>query len=284
MGKKAKTAPVPDAEKTAAAQTESNKQTAYYNALLGNVDQTTPYGSLTYQNNGDVNNPKFSSSVTLSPEQQKLYELQTQGDTSLSTLGNEQLERIRSSVATPYSFSGLPNALTDEDYKQYQTKAEDAINSRLDPQLAKDEESLRTRLINQGIAPGSTAYNNEFNTFNQAKNDSRQQTILNGQQYATALMNNSLTARNQGINEYNAQRNAPLNEYNAFTSGSQVQNPTFTNGGGGSGAGETDVTSAYGQQYTAQQQNANAQNASSNATSTGLFGLGAAGIGAAAVF
>ena len=49
MGKSAPKPPAaPDPAKTAAAQTASNKETAYWNAALNNVNQVTPYGNLTY--------------------------------------------------------------------------------------------------------------------------------------------------------------------------------------------------------------------------------------------
>lgn len=255
MGSK-KAPKTPDPATTAAAQTQANKDAAYYNAQLENMNQYTPYGSLTYQNKGDVNSPKWESTINLSPEQQKLYELGVQGDTSLATLGNEQLGRIRDSVSTPYNYDGLPSLDN--------TAAQDAIYSRLDPKFQQDEEALRTRLINQGIGQGSEAYNREMNTFNQAKNDARTQAILSGQQY-------NLAARNQGINEYNTIRNAPLNEYNAFTTGSQVQNPTFSSGGN-QGISPTDI-SGITQNYN------NAKTAGSNNLMNSLFSLGATAAG-----
>lgn len=42
----------PDPAKTAAAQTATNKETAYWNAVLNNVNQITPYGNLTYAQTG----------------------------------------------------------------------------------------------------------------------------------------------------------------------------------------------------------------------------------------
>ncbi|WP_213074504.1 hypothetical protein, partial [Acinetobacter baumannii] len=66
---------------------------------------------------------------------------------------------------------------------EQQLRAEEALMSRMNPQFARDEEAQRTRLINQGITQGSEAYNTEMNTFNQMKNDARQQAILGGQQY-----------------------------------------------------------------------------------------------------
>lgn len=52
MGKP-KTPTPPDPKETAAAQTSTNVSTATANAYLGNVNQKTPYGSLTYKKTGD---------------------------------------------------------------------------------------------------------------------------------------------------------------------------------------------------------------------------------------
>lgn len=52
MGKGSKPPAAPDPVKTAAAQTASNKDTAYWNAVLNNVNQITPYGNLTYTQTG----------------------------------------------------------------------------------------------------------------------------------------------------------------------------------------------------------------------------------------
>lgn len=307
MGKKAKTPAMPDPAATAAAQTALNKETAYWNASLNNVNQITPYGSLTYVENraspdiqmdqwekaladydatggwteldgkgrssADPRSlgmsvfdrsagkaPSFTSTIKLSPEQQKLYDTTTASDNALASLGYDQIGRIKESVSTPYSYSGLTSA------NDYATAAENAIYSRLNPQFQRDEESMRTRLINQGIGQGSQAYQREMDTFNQMKNDARMQSILTGQQYG-------LTGRNQEISEYNAQRNAPLNEYNALTSGAQVTNPSFmTPNYQGAQAG--DYAGAVNQNYQNQMAQYNANQASKNNTMSSLFGLG----------
>lgn len=284
MGKSAATTPVPDPATTAATQTASNEQTAYYNSLLNNVNQYTPYGSLTYQNNGDATNPNFSSTVTLSPDQQNLYNLQTTGDTALATLGNDQLGAIQNSVSTPYSYAGLPAALSDSDYAQVQQDGQNAILNLEEPQFNIQDEALRSQLANQGIVSGSTAYNNAMNLQDQTRSNAEQQAILNGQQYATTALNNSLTSRNQAINEYSAQREAPLNEYDAFTSGTQVTNPTFQSDGSNSAAAATNTATIQAQQQAALQNNANAQNAASNSTTNAGVGLAGAAITAAAMF
>lgn len=280
MSKSSPKAPAaPDPVATAGAQTASNKETAYWNAIMGNVNQTTPYGSITYSDssNGvyDPNKaPTFSSNINLTPQAQSILDSQLRSQNALSQMGEDQLGRINSSVSTPYNYSGLPQVFgSDTDMATAQTKAEDAIYSRLDPEFSKDEEALRTRLINQGIGQGSEAYNNEMTQFNQAKNDARQQAVLGGQQYASALLNNSLTERNQAINEYNTQRNAPLNEYTALTSGTQIQNPSFASAGSG-GAQSGDIQGATQNAYNAAMQQYNAKVGSQNATQGALFGLG----------
>jgi len=63
MGKKSSSAPAaPDPAATAAAQTATNKETAYWNAVLNNVNQITPYGKLTYTQNQNTG-PKYDTAA-----------------------------------------------------------------------------------------------------------------------------------------------------------------------------------------------------------------------------
>lgn len=262
---------------TANAQTASNKETAYWNALMGNVNQNTPYGSITYtdSSNGvyDPNKaPQFTSTINLTPEAQGILDKQMQSEGALAQLGVDQIGRVQQSANTPFSYAGLPAVFGDGDTAAAQTKAEQAIYSRLDPQFARDEEAMRSRLINQGIGQNSEAYNREFERFNQAKNDARQQAVLGGQQYASALLGDSLQRRQQGIQEYTTERNAPLNEYNAFMSGTQIQNPTFQSSSAVN-AQSGDIQGATQNAYNNAMQQYNAKVASQNSTMGSLFGL-----------
>lgn len=351
MSKKSPSPPAaPDPVATAAAQTQTNKDTAYWNAVLNNVNQVTPYGNLTYTQTGggkqynmdayntamgaynnSLNNsqsggnsipqytydstgkqfanpaytgggtttggavgtmpkledyltgdapPQFTSKIDLSPEQQQLLDTQQRSQNSLASLGEEQIGRIRDSVSTPYSYSGLGNAPTAEDIATQQSNAEKSIMDRLNPQFSKDEEALRTRLINQGIGQGSQAYQREMDSFNQKVNDARQQAVLGGQQYGATVQNEALQRRNQSISEYDAQRNAPLNEYTGITSGQQVQNPQFSSQNY-QGAQPVDYAGLVNQNYQNQMAQYNAKQAGSNNALGGLFGLGGSFLGAA---
>jgi hypothetical protein len=278
MGKKApKAAPAPDPAATASAQTASNKETAYWNAVLNNVNQNTPYGSISYtggEGDYDPNKPpQFTSTITLSPEQQAIYDAQTSQDQQLLDLGGQQISRIQESANTPFSFDEIGNEVRQEDVLQAQKSAEEALMSRLAPQFGRDEESLRSRLINQGISQGSEAYDREMERFGQNKNDARVQAILAANSYGGDLQNQALARRNQGIQEYTTQRNAPLNEYIGFTSGTQVQNPQFQNTSYG-GAGQVDYASLVQNKYIADQNALNAKAATRNANVQGLGRIG----------
>jgi len=353
MGKKSPSPPAaPDPAATAAAQTATNKETAYWNAVLNNVNQVTPYGSLTYEQtgggkkyntdayndaltafnsaaaNGQTNPysgyqyqssgsqyklspeqyydpstgnvitpsqynsgsgvnasmpkledfligeepPQFTSTINLSPEQKAILDRTTANEKALVDLGGQQLGRISESVNTPFSYAGIPS-YGEADQNAAALKAEEALMARMNPQFARDEEALRTRLINQGIGQGSQAYQREMESFNQTKNDARTQSILAGQQYGNAELAAALQRRNQGIQEYSTQRNAPLNEYIGLTSGVQVQNPQFSSQGY-QGAAPVDYAGLVNNQYQAQLGQYNSKVAGQNATQGALLGLG----------
>jgi hypothetical protein len=210
-----------------------------------------------------------------------MYDQQLSNQNKLLGMGTDQLSRINQAVSTPYRYEGLSDYPTYSDYQGLQDTAYDAVMSRMNEDFGSDEEKIRTRLINQGIAQGSDAYNTEMNQFNRAKTDARLQGTLSAQQYASGLLGDSLSARQQAINEYSTQRNAPLNEYSALTSGTQIQNPTFSSTGYGS-AQSGDVQGAVNNAYQAQLDAANAKNASGNSMMGSLFGLGSSFAGSEA--
>jgi hypothetical protein len=276
MSKKSPAAPAaPDPVQTATAQTASNKETALWNAILNNVNQITPYGNLTYTQTAgaDGQPPQFTSKIELTPEAQQIFDTQNRSDLALTQLGEQQLGRIGEAVSTPYSYNNLKNQLSEGDIMAQQLRGEEAMMSRMNPQFQRDEEALRTRLINQGIGQGSEAYTREMESFNQAKNDARTQAILSGQQYGGTAQQQALQRRTQEIDEYNAQRNAPLNEYIGMTSGVQVQNPTFSSAGYAGAAG-TDIAGLTNQNYQNQMAQYNAKLGSKNNLTSSLFSLG----------
>jgi len=74
------------------------------------------------------------------------------------------------------------------------TTAQTAIMARLEPQIAKNRVSTETQLVNQGLRPGSEAYNNAINLLGQQENDQRTQAVLQG-------LGLDMSANAQGYNQ-----------------------------------------------------------------------------------
>lgn len=266
-------APQPaDPQETAAAQTSQNVSTAIANAFLGNVNQVTPEGGLTFDQTGsyqlvDRSNPdnpvtydipRFTATQTYSPEQEEIYGIGKETEKNIATIGRDQSARIGELLGSPVS---LGNEATEARLFELGRK-------RLDPMFAQSEESLRTRLANQGIQEGSTAFDRAMTRFGEGKTDAYNQLLLGGRGLATQ--------------EQLAERNQPINEITALLSGSQVSQPNFVNASMPQ-IPTTDFAGIQGQ-YDANKLNAwQAQQQFGNNLMGGLFQLGsgvAQGVGA----
>jgi hypothetical protein len=74
------------------------------------------------------------------------------------------------------------------------TTGQQAILSRLEPSIQRNRVSTETQLINQGLRPGTEAYDNAINLLGQQENDLRQQAALQG-------LNLDLSANQQGFGQ-----------------------------------------------------------------------------------
>lgn len=206
----------PDPKDTAAASTGTNVATAVANAGLNSVDQFTPDGSLTYQTTGyeDFTDPftgqtykipKRTATQTLSANNQAIKDQTDAAQLGLGQTANQLIGNAQAGLSNPFEFN-------NQDAADW---AYDIGASRLDPALAKREETLRNTLANKGIREGSAAWNSEFDGLRQSENDARNNLALSGRGMA---FNEQLTGRNQSINELSA-----------LLSGSQVQQPSYVN-------------------------------------------------------
>lgn len=253
----------PNPKDTSAAQTGTSVSTAIANAMLGNVNQNTPDGSLNYSQSGSYQFtdpytgksytiPTFTATQTLSNIGQATKDQTDQAQLNLGKIANNQSAFLN-------DYLGKPVDLNTET----ENKIDELGRARLDPQFAQEAESLRTSLINRGIREGSPAFTAAMNNFNYGKNDAYNSLYLNG--------------RAQGAQEALAQRNQPINEISALLSGSQVSQPNFINPQMPT-IPTTDnaglINQNYQQKLAAWQQS----NAMGQSILGGLFGLGAAGI------
>lgn len=247
MGKSAPRAP--DPMQTAQAQAGLNRETAITQQELNMINQSGPWGSVNYTQTGTSANgtPQYSQTTTLSPSQQRIFDQTQAASGNLAQLANTQSQQLQQHMANPFSFD-------NQDAADW---AYDLGASRLDPRMEQQQSALATRLANQGLAPGSRAWEAAMNQQGQNENDAYNQLMLNGRQQAF----------NEALTEYNN----PLNSMSALLSGSQVQAPGQTMGGTPQASvGGVDYTGLVNQQYQAQNQNYQARMGGLG----GLFGTG----------
>ena len=295
MGKSAPAAPpAPDYAGAAVAQGVANLESARATARLSNPNMYTPYGNQIVTYEGDTPTVR----QTLTPTAQKTLEAQQGVDLSLANLGQQGVGIASNVLDKPFTFGG-PAVQTSLDLSNVAkmpvnagTTGQEAIMARLEPQLAKQRVSTETNLINQGLRPGTEAYNNAAQILGQQENDARTQAVLQGlnldiganaQGFNQALQGGQFgnTAQQQALAEAIQQRQMPLNEINALMSSSQIQNPQF---GAYSGANvqPAPIANATAQQGAYAQNAYNQQVAQQNANTSGLFSLGGAALGNAA--
>lgn len=130
----------------AQAQTLGNLAGAQQAVQANRVNQVTPYGNLNYTQSLDANgNPTWTATQSLTPE--------------LQNLANTSISNLQASQSNP-----MYGINPGETYSA-------AIMRRLQPQMAQQQEKIASDLANQGIVPGTVAYDNAMRSFNQQQND-----------------------------------------------------------------------------------------------------------------
>ena len=216
----------------AQAQSLGNLAGAQQATQANRVNQNTLYGGLNYQQGTDANgNPTWTANQTGTD--------QTQG------LVNSSLAGLQASINNP-AYGINPG----------QTYS-DAIMQRLAPQQAQAAQMNTAQLANQGIVPGTQAYNDAMRTFQQGQNDQLTSAQIQG-------MNTGLQA--QALQGTQAGQIKSLTTPNLINAPQQaaVAGPDYT----GALATQTNANIAAQNAALGQQTNQTA----------GLYGLGSAGI------
>lgn len=116
MGKPTpQTPPTPDPVAISQAQGTANKDTAVASARLNAVNSNTPYGSVSYSESPNANDPSvpnFTQNVTLSPDQQKLFDMQNGIQQQAYGTAGQALNTAQNTLSTPFSLTGLPDLQT----------------------------------------------------------------------------------------------------------------------------------------------------------------------------
>lgn len=268
-GGKSKAPPPPDYAGAAAQTAAGNLETARATAAANRVNQYTPYGSLEYApTEKDIyGNQLYKVTQTLSPAEQQKLDLSNRLESGLLGTAQSGLDYAQGVLARPgVDMSQLPSVGINpgEMYSE-------AIMRRLQPNIDRQTAQLETKLLNQGIAPGTQAWQAAKFDQAQAQNDALAAAQIQG-------MQTGLSAQNQAFNQAAYNQMQPINVINALRTGTQVDNPNFVSPVQQAQTAGPDLLSAAQAQYAGQLGATNAQNAAAGNFMGGLMSLGGAGI------
>jgi hypothetical protein len=217
----------------AQANAQGNIAGALQATAANRINQQTPYGSLSYQQTGTdaQGNPIWSANQQLSPELQQLTQ--------------SSLAGLQASQANP-----MYGINPGDTYSN-------AIMQRLAPQQSQAREALDAQLANQGIMPGSEAYNRAKVLQGQTQNDALTSAIVGGMQ--------------TGLQAQGLQNTTAANIRNLAT-------PGYVTPYNQAAVAGPDYLSAYTSQNATDIARANAEAAQKAATMSGLLGLGSSAI------
>lgn len=234
-------------------QAELNSKAAIQNANLNRIDQTNPYGSLTYTQNGKYEDgtPKYTQTQSFNPIIQKQFDAQQQQNLNLLGAEDNLVGQINGQSNTSLNPDANDLAKTRDAYYNQQ-------KSYLDPQFESEQKKLQTQLSNAGVVQGSDAYNEAMDSFNRQRtfsyNNAQNNAITQGGAEQSRLFNLGIAARNQ-----------PLNEFNSLRNGTQINNPAYSSVANAS-VQPVDAMGQYNQNYANNVANSNNQ-------TSGLFNL-----------
>ena len=272
---------VPDFTSAAQQQYKYNKKAGEAQAQLNNPNVVNPYGTqnVTWEKDPETGNMSPTVTQQFSPEQQQLYNQQTEIQKMLGQLGIQGADQLGSVIGQNLDLSGAPAAPGDS--QATRDSVYNAMMSRVNEDYGNQTDQKNSDLIAAGIHPGTKAYDDSMQLLQRGKNDAMQQAITGAGQEAQRDFTMDTQARQNYIAELLSQRQTPLNEINALMSGSQVSNPfavpNFNSGTSIQPAPYMDATMA---QYTGNLGAYNANQAAGNNALSGLFGIGSSVAGA----
>ena len=297
--------PPPDPWATAAATTQTNQNTAAYNKALNLNNFSNPFGAQSSSISGydpTSGAPIYQTNVTASPDlQNRLAQLMNQ--TGNADVINQHAANGLFQLSDRYGafnngLMGLGNTLSPQAAQQAQQQGQDAAyrsqTQYLDPQFSQQQTSLESRLANQGLTPGSQAYDNAFKLFdlskNQAYGNAANQSILTGSQIGTQNWQNQLAGGGFQAGLYGQMGQNIGSQGNMLAQMDSIGQRPYQNlasiagmipgysGPGQSGAAPADIGSYVNNAYQGQVAGANARTASNNSLIGAGAGLAGAGM------
>jgi hypothetical protein len=318
-------APVYDPSTVSAQQQGSNIQSAVTGQAASNVNQVTPYGNLSYQQTGVGPNgvPTYTATTALSPAQQQLVNTlqgtqQTAGSQAGQILQNANYGASQAPAPVgaipeinPSALPSLPNLPTVSGLGDMTAGLTGQMlqqeTSYLNPFFTPQIDQLDAKLRNQGLAPGTPAYDQAMNNLRQSQGQTVtgflataepqafqqalttqitpwQQQLQQEQQQYTQAQTTASTLHDQALQDALARYQTGLSSYTLPLS-MAAQEIGLSQPAGlpsnlistpGAQVAPTNVVGAYNTAQQAAIQNAANQTAAQNAMISGLFSIPAA--------
>lgn len=193
-------------------QLRNNAEAAYLSFFLNNPNTFTPFGSLNYTPQRDAQGnvlydvvngrrfPRQQANFRFSEPLQRQFEQQNRINQGVGGATEGALNRARTALNRPIDLSGLPQLqgqvdvgdpqreldkikLPDvtgagdfsADRQRIEERLFDVGRRRVDERFRGEREALDQRLANQGLAPGSRAYDEEVRRFEDQRNRAYQE-------------------------------------------------------------------------------------------------------------
>lgn len=243
-------------------------------AASGRMDQSNPWGNLSYTQNGvdAQGNPVYKQNVSLNPADQSNLDSARSGQGAALFGLNNSISGYDAAVkALPglYGDAGSQQGLTQQaiDSMYHQQTA------LLDPQYQEQQRALQSQLANQGVVQGSQAYNQAMDSYarqrDYAYGNARDSSINQGNSLANQLFNQNLSAHQTGMQDLSTQQNQYLTDANGLSN--TVKTPSFQ-----ATPAPTNYLGAAALQGQGNLNQYNAATGNANSFSNGLFNLGGA--------
>jgi hypothetical protein len=253
--------PVPDPAGVSAGQFASNLAAGESAQAGSQVNQIGPLGALTYYQTGVGPNgvPTYTAVQQYTPQQQQLLNLQ---QTGMGLQGGAGANLMANMFG---QYSQNPNNLIGSQTTGLEGQQMGEWLQSQAPWMTLSHDQLDTQLRNQGLMPGSQAYNNSINQLNQSQMNA----------VAGAAAQFQPTAFGEAIQQYSL----PLQIAQTLMGGNQPGNIGLPETGQPPGYQPPNVIGAVSNAQTALEQNYQAQLAQRQAMLSGLMGIGKSMIG-----
>ena len=194
----------PDPNQTAMVQQQYNTQAAKEQNKNNSYNQATPFGSLNYV--ADSSSPSgYRIETNLSAPQQGLLDTRTNTQAIAGNTGQNLLQNSAGMYSTPFDLNSASGAVA--------SRLNDWNSRYLQPIFNQQSSNLEAQLRQQGLAPGSQAYDNAKNLL--ARNQ--------GDVTTDYLTKNQGQAFNQALTEYQT----PLQTASGLFGMAAPTGPTF---------------------------------------------------------